>query len=785
MTDIDARSDRPRPNRTPDRPGPSRRSFLTALGGGVGLGAAGATGLLGSPATAAPAPTSGVTGTGLDLGKDSRTAGHGRLDHATEHKIDVLMGRMTLDEKLGQLQLVNTADLARTGLASSGPVGGLFSVTDSSVLDELQHTAVEKTRLHIPLIFGLDVIHGYVTNFPIPLGQASSFDPSVATTDAEVSAAEARASGQHWAYSPMMDVTHEPRWGRIAEGDGEDPYLAAQFAVAKVRGYQGDDYSAPDKLAACMKHYVAYGGTEGGRDYNTVDVSIQRLHNLYLPPFLAAVRAGVATTMTSFNTVSGVPSHGNVYTVRDLLKGSYAFDGFVVSDYTGIQELIAHGLAGDGAGAAENGINAGVDMEMVSTNYVDNGKALLAAGRITMDEVDDAVRRILRIKYRLDLFARPYIDPSRAVTTISAANAAKVRTAAARSMVLLQNSGDSPVLPLGSGGQKIALIGPLGQATTDLNGTWAGLGPLTPPVTIEAGLTAAGKTVTFTKGTNVNDTDTSGIADAVAAAKAADVAVLAVGETADMSGEASARADIGLPGVQLQLVQAVAAAQPNTVVVLINGRPLTIAEVLDAAPAVLEAWAPGSQGGNAIADVLTGAVNPGGKLPVTFPRAVGQVPIYYNHENTGRPADPANKYTSKYLDLPIGPQLAFGHGLSYTTFAVSGLSLSATTLGRGKHAGLTASVTVQNTGKLAGDEVVQLYLHDPVATIVQPVLRLRGFQRVTLKPGQKRTLTFPITPEDVGFFDNDATFVVETGEIEVHVGTSSDDLPLSATFTVK
>jgi beta-glucosidase len=766
----------PDPASRPARPGPSRRNVLAAFGGVAALGAGSAAGLLPTPPAGARPPAAAAG----DPGPDHQRPGHGRPDERTERRIDALLHRMTLAEKLGQLQLVNTADLARAGLAK-GQVGGVFSVTDSKVLDELQHLAVEHTRLGIPLIFGLDVIHGYVTNFPIPLAQASSFDPSVAATDARIAAAEARASGQHWTYAPMMDVTHEPRWGRIAEGDGEDPYLAAQFAAAKVQAFQGDDYSAGDRLAACAKHFVAYGGAEGGRDYNTVDVSIQRLHNLYLPPFLAAVRAGVATVMTSFNTISGVPAHGNRYTVRDVLKGRYGFDGFVVSDYTGIQELIPHGFAADGGGAARAGITTGVDMEMVSTNYVDHGAALLRAGLITERQIDDAVRRILRIKFRLGLFENPYTDPARTVTTISADNAKAARAVAARSMVLLQNL--DALLPLASSVHTVALIGPLGQATTDLNGTWAGLGPLTPPVTIEQGLTAAGFDVTYARGCDVTGSDTSGFAAAVAAAKAADVAVLAVGETADMSGEAAARSDIGLPGVQLQLVQAVATAAPRTVVVLINGRPLTIGAVLDAAPAVLEAWAPGSQGGHAIADVLTGAVNPGGKLPVTFPRSVGQVPIYYNHENTGRPGDPNNKYTSKYLDLPLGPQLPFGFGLSYTTFLLQNLRLSSSRLDR-RRGSVRVSTEVKNTGDVTGDEVVQLYLHDPVASIVQPVRRLRGFSRVTLAAGATRTVTFTLTPEDVGFYDNEARFVVEPGEIEIYVGTSSDDDRLHATLTV-
>ncbi|MHA3704732.1 beta-glucosidase BglX [Jatrophihabitans sp. YIM 134969] len=722
-------------------------------------------------------------------GADGRTAGAGKLDPAQERRIDALLARMTTAEKFGQMTLTNTPDSAETELAEKSGLGGVFSVVGAAELNRLQKIAVEQTRLKIPLIFGLDVIHGYTTNFPIPLAQASSWDPGVGNTDATLSAAEARRSGIHWTYAPMMDVSHEPRWGRIAEGSGEDPYLVSQFAVGKVQGYQGSDYSAADRLAACAKHFVAYGQPEGGRDYNTVDVSIQRLHNTYLPPFLASVRAGVATAMASFNTVSGVPAHGNTYVLRDVLKGTYAFDGFVVSDYTGIQELIPHGLVGNGRSAGRAGITAGVDMEMVSTNYRLYGPALLASGQITMAEVDDAVRRLLRIKLRLGLFENPYTDATREVTSVSSANRAAARRLGARSMVLLKNDAvdGTPLLPVPGGTKRIALIGPLARATYDLNGTWSGLGTgagTTPPVTVEKGLKDAGKTVVYRQGSNVDDTDTSMIADAVSAARGADLAVLVVGETADMSGEAAARSMIGLPGVQLQLVQQVAAAQPNTVVVLVNGRPLTLTEVAAAVPAIVEAWAPGVEAGHAVADVLTGAVNPGGKLPVSFPRQVGQVPIYYNHENTGRPYDPDNKYTSKYLDLPDGPLFAFGYGLSYTSFELSNLRLSTPSLAT-RNGTLDVTVDVRNIGGRAGDEVVQLYIHDPVASIVQPVRRLRGFQRVTLARGATQTVTFRMTPNDVGFYDNDAKFLVEKGEIELYVGRSSDDADsLTATIQV-
>jgi beta-glucosidase len=732
------------------------------LGGGALVGGVAASGLTSAPA--AGAQTSMPTDARHAEPKNSRV----------EQRVSALLKRMTLDEKLGQLQLINLPSLAMTSLASKNPCGGVFSVVGAKTLNELQHIAVQKTRLGIPLIFGLDVIHGYTTNFPIPLGQASSFDPDVAHTDATMSAAEARRSGITWTYAPMMDVTHEPRWGRIAEGNGEDPYLTTQLAVAKVTGYQGKDISAADKLAACAKHYVAYGGAEGGRDYNTVDVSIERLHNLYLPPYKASVEAGVATVMAAFNTVSGVPAHANTYTLRDILKDRYEFNGFVVSDYTGIQELIMHGVAGNGADAAALGIRAGVDMEMVSTNYVDFGKQLLAAGRITQSEIDDAVRRLLRVKFELGLFDHPYVDESGEVTSVSASARAAARKAAGRSMVLLKNDGG--LLPLAKTTHTIAVIGPLGEATYDLNGTWSGLGTgssTTPPVTVVDGIKAAvpSATVNFVMGCDIESTDTSGFAAAVAAANAADAVVLALGESAAMSGEASARSDIDLPGVQGQLVAAIGATTKKFTAVLFNGRPLTLQVVTDNATAILEAWAPGVEAGNAVADLLFGDVNPGGKLPVSFPRTVGQVPIYYNHSNTGRPGDPGNKYTSKYLDLPLGPLYDYGFGLSYTTFSIANIRLSSTTMSR-RGGKVTVTVDVKNTGPVPGDEVVQLYIHDPVASISQPVRRLRGFKRVTLKAGETRSVSFTLTPDDVGFYNNEADFIVETGQIEVYVADS-------------
>ncbi|MFG2729011.1 glycoside hydrolase family 3 N-terminal domain-containing protein [Streptomyces canus] len=706
-----------------------------------------------------------------------------------EAEAQALLGRMTVEEKLGQLQQLSwTGETGPGGgqtaqaeeAARKGLLGSVLNIYGADTTNALQRIAVEESRLGIPLLFGGDIIHGYLTTFPIPLAQASSFDPAVAERDAEVSAAEARSNGVRWTFSPMMDVTHDPRWGRIAEGNGEDPYLTAVFAAAKTRGYQGDgkDLDAIDRIAACAKHLVAYGGAEGGRDYNTVDVSEARLRNHYLPPFKAALDAGVATVMASFNTVSGVPAHGNEHVLTDILKDEWGFDGFVVSDYTGVQELIVHGFAADGADAGRLALNAGVDMEMVSTNLMDHGEELLSSGRITTRRLDDAVSRILRLKFRLGLFDHPYVDEEAAITEPTEEARAAARTTAARAMVLLKN--DKAALPLRAGVGSIAVVGPFSDSK-DLQGTWAGPGwEKFPSATVLDGIRAAAPKakVTAVTGVTPEGTDTSGIRDAVAAAQAADVTVVVVGEPPWMSGEAGARSDITLPGAQEDLITAIAATDKPFVVVLVNGRPLTAGGWLDLAPAVLEAWHPGMEAGNAIADVLFGTVNPGGKLPVTFPRTVGQIPIHYNHENTGRPYDADEKYTSKYLDLPHGPQFPFGHGLSYTSFTIGDPALNTRRISAGalrKGDTVEVAVTVLNTGERPGDEVVQLYLNDPVASIVQPVRRLRGFLRVSLNAGESTTVRFPLGAEDLGFWTHHTggEFEIETGDIDIYVGNSS------------
>ncbi|MEV0113658.1 glycoside hydrolase family 3 N-terminal domain-containing protein [Streptomyces sp. NPDC050844] len=745
-----------------------RRSLLSAIGG---------TAVAGSGFTAA--------GTGSAQAAPQRRS-------RPDPKVKNLLDRMTVEEKLGQLQQLPWAVSTGPGgsetkdvedAARAGRLGSVLNIFGAENSNALQRIAVEESRLGIPLLFGLDVIHGLWTTFPIPLAQAASFDPEVTRRDAEISAKESRSNGVHWTFSPMMDVTHEPRWGRIAEGCGEDPYLTTAFAVAKVEGYQGEKgagLAGKDRIAACAKHFVAYGGAEGGRDYNTVDVSESRLRNLHLPPFKAALDAGVATVMASFNTISGVPAHANSHTLIDVLHKEWGFEGFVVSDWNGVDELIAHGFAEDGADAARLALNAGVDMEMASTDLAKHGRKLLSGGRISERRLDEAVARILNLKFALGLFEHPYVDEGAAIDKPSAAARKAARETAARSMVLLKNAGRA--LPLKKSTGSIAVVGPFGNSG-DLLGTWTFPGATKKfpagKVLDAVKRAAPDAKVTYAKGVDPEGRDTSGIPAAVAAAKGADVTVVVVGEPPAMSGEAAARSDIGLPGAQEKLIEAIAGTGRPFVVVLVNGRPLTIGDWLDGAPAVLEAWHPGLEAGNAIADVLFGEVNPGGKLPVSFPRTVGQIPVHYNRESTGRPYAADNKYTSKYLDLPPDPQFTFGHGLSYTTFETGAPKLSRDRVSAGalrKGDTVEVSVTVANTGDRAGDEVVQLYVHDIAASIAQPVRRLRGFRRVTLGAGRSTTVRFLLGADDLGFWTNaeGGEFRVEAGAVDLYVGNSSE-----------
>lgn len=761
------------------------------------------TAALGVAALALSTVTAGAVSAASGAGDERALApARGAADRGVERRVEGLLVRMTLDEKLQQLTLLSDGQI--TDAEARRGVGSVFSLVDPVRINQLQHIAVEQSRLHIPILFAYDTIHGYRTVFPVPLAAASSFDPTVAAADHRIGARESAAVGIKQIYSPMVDVSHEPRWGRIVEGGGEDPYLGSVMAAARVKAAQGTDYAAPDKVVTSVKHYAAYGQPEGGRDYNTTDLSEQRLRNLYLPPFKAAIDAGSDTVMCSFNAINGVPGCADRRTETDILKREWGFDGFVESDYTAVAELRAcppvepatgpcgHGVAADGPDAAAQALNAGTDSEMVSTFYRDYGKQLVQQGRVPVARIDDAVRRILRVKFRAGLFEHPYVDVSKAEAAQLRPDAlAAARAAAARSMVLLKNAGG--LLPLDPS-KKTAVIGPLGDDQHDMLGPWWGQGRDEDAVSVFTGIAARSPGATFAAGCTIEDKDppantpagecgtTDGFAAAVAAARSADQVVLALGESRGMSGEAAARSDIGLPGRQEQLIAAIRATGKPFVVVLFNGRPLTLENVVNSSPAVLEAWFPGVQAGNAVADVLFGDVNPGGKLPVSFPRRVGQVPIYYNHEPTGRPCDVTQKYVSRYRDLAsCDPLFPFGYGLSYTTFSVGGLRLSAATMpAKGS---VRASVTVTNTGPVRGDEVVQLYLHDPVASISQPVRRLRGFERVTLDPGRSRTVTFTLDREDVGFYDNQGRFVVEPGRIDLYAGTSST-ATLTRSFTV-
>jgi len=710
-----------------------------------------------------------------------------------EARVNALVSRMTLEEKLEQIQLLPDF-LVTEGEVRNG-LGSVLSVTDPARIRELQRIAVEDSRLHIPLLFAFDTIHGFRTVFPIPLAAGASFDPQVAFDDHTYGARESAAVGLKQTYAPMVDVSHEPRWGRISEAAGEDPYLNAVFAAARVKAIQGKDYSARDKLVASPKHFVAYGQPEAGRDYNTTDMSEQRLRNFYLPPFKAAIEAGADTVMCSFNAINGVPGCGNPYTMNEILKGEWNFDGFVESDWTAVREMRAcppknpdngecgHGVAADGPAAAALALNSGVDSEMTSTLIRDFGKQLLQQHRISMQRINDAVRRILRVKFRAGLFEHPYAPytPAEAEAQMLRPDAvAAAKNAAERSMVLLKN--DGATLPFNPA-KKTAVIGPLAKDGHDMLGPWWGVGRDSDAVTVFDGINTQSPGATYAEGCKLSNaepptndpegcTTDAGFAQAVAVATAADQVVLALGETREMSGEAAARSTLDLPGRQEELIKAIKATGKPFVVVLFNGRPLALEDIVGDTPALLEAWFGGVQAGNAVADVVFGKANPGGKLPVSFPRRLGQVPIYYNHEQTGRPCDANSKYNSRHRDIPsCSPLYEFGYGLSYTTFEVSNLQLTRSSVSRNGSVG--ATVTVKNTGGRVGDDVVQLYIHDPVASISQPVRRLRGFERVTLNPGQSKTVSFTLDKSDFGFYDNRGRFVVEPGEIDVCAGDSS------------
>ncbi len=698
--------------------------------------------------------------------------------------VDSLIARMTLEEKLGQLtQLSGMGDptgpggtAARAGQIRAGEVGSFLNIVGADTTRKLQRIAVEESRLRIPLLFALDVIHGYRTTFPVPLGEAASWDPDALELSARVAATEAAAGGVHWTFAPMVDIARDARWGRVVEGAGEDPYLGSVMAVARVRGFQGSgpaDLAAPNTIAATAKHFAAYGAAEAGRDYNIADIPERTLREIYLPPFHAAVCAGAQTLMSSFNEIAGVPAHASPLLTDSILRGEWDFDGLVVSDWTGVLELLNHGVAGDRAAAGELALEAGVDVDMVSEIYRELAP-LVRSGRIPQPVVDEATRRVLRLKYRLGLFEDPYryADAARErATMLTAEHRAAAREVARESIVLLKNEGNA--LPLRKDLGTLAVIGSLAADSGAALGNWAGLGRAEDAVSVLTGIRRAvssGTTVLYAAGAHPERDDTSGIAAAVSTARRADAIVLVIGETPSMSAEASSRASIELPPSQQRLAEAVLATGKPVVVVLMNGRPLALQWLHDNAPAILETWFLGVEQGTATADVLFGDYSPGGKLPVTFPRVTGQVPIYYNRKNTGRPPT-EEKYTSRYIDVSWTPLYPFGHGLSYTTFSQGAPRLSASTMRPGDT--VRVEVEVANEGRVAGEEVVQLYVRDEVASVTRPLLELRGFQRVRLAPGERRTVRFALDVQDLAFLDGSMRRVAEPGDFRVLTGGSS------------
>ena len=706
-----------------------------------------------------------------------------------EAKVDSLMALMTLQEKIGQTVMYG-GSWDQTGpivganngkLIREGNMGGMLNAFTVKGTKDLQTIAVEDSRLGIPLLFGYDVIHGHRTIFPINLGMAASWDLKLIEESSRIAAEEASAEGLHWTFSPMVDISREPRWGRISEGAGEDVFLGSQIAKAYVRGYQGDDLSKPNTILACAKHYVAYGAPQAGRDYHTVNMSEGELRNVYLPPFKATVDAGIETFMSAFNELNGVPTSGNKFTLRDILREEWGFKGFVVSDYTSINEMVPHGYAKDEKDAARIGMNAGVDMDMMGGVYKNYLKELVEEGKVSEDYINEACRRILLAKFKLGLFDDPYryIDEKREATTkYKPEFLAKAREIAAASSVLLQNK--SQALPLSKGTKKIAFIGPLVKDEYDILGNWAAKGDRKgQAVSVFEGVSEYLKTnqIMYAKGCDILKDDTSGFDEAIAVSKQADVIVLVMGEGHHMSGEAASRTNLKIPGIQPKLIKEIREANPTKkiILVLMNGRPLNLSDEVNLVDAILEAWFPGTMGGAGIADVLFGVYNPSGKLTVTFPRNVGQVPIYYNMKNTGRPipeANPGEDYKSNYIDSPNSPLFSFGHGLSYTTFKYSDFKLSSETLTR--TGSIQASITVTNSGTKDGHEVVQLYIHDKVGSVTRPVKELKGFEKIFLKKGESKTVSFSISVEDLKFYNNEMVYDVEPGEFEIAIVPSSE-----------
>jgi beta-glucosidase len=712
----------------------------------------------------------------------------------TDVFVDDLLARMTLEEKLGQLtqwrgEWSDTGPRVPAGSEDEirkGVIGSFLGVYGADYTRSLQRVAVEESRLGIPLLFAHDVIHGFRTIFPVPLAEASSWNVEAIERAARISAIEATTHGLHWTYAPMIDIARDPRWGRVVEGSGEDAHLGSVLATARVRGFQGGDLALPDTMIATPKHFVAYGAAEGGRDYNVADISERTLWEVYMPPFEAAVRAGAGSVMAAFNEIAGIPMHAHRRLLTDVLRGQWGFGGILVSDYTGVMELMPHGVAAAPVEAGILALRSGVDVDMVSNIYLEHLPGAVRAGSLAEHEVDQAVRRVLRKKVELGLFEDPYryCDAERErAATLAPEHLAAARELARESIVLLRNEGGA--LPLSKNLSRLAVIGALADSARDPLGSWAAAGRPEDAVTVLEGIRRAvgsGTEVVYARGAPVREPDTGGFDEAVAAARSADAVVLVLGEDQEMSAEANNRTSLELPGAQLELAQRVHAEGKPLVVVLMNGRPLSIPWLAEHVPAIVEAWYLGVQMGPALADVLFGDVSPSGKLPVTFPRTVGQVPIYYNHKNTGRPPDPDNKYTSKYLDVEWTPLFPFGHGLSYTTFEYEAPRLGAATIGLGDS--LEVSVTVTNTGERSGAEVVQLYLRDDVASVTRPVIELRGFEKVRLDPGEARTVSFRLEPDDLALYDVEMRRVVEPGTFTVFVGGSSA-VTLQSQFRVR
>ncbi|HEU0367791.1 MAG TPA: glycoside hydrolase family 3 N-terminal domain-containing protein [Candidatus Acidoferrum sp.] len=725
---------------------------------------------------------------------------------AIESKVNALLTKMTLEEKIGQL--VQYSAGAATGPTSGrtddkdmirkGQVGSLFNVTGAHATNELQHVAVDESRLHIPLIFGLDVIHGFRTTFPLNLGLAATWDPDLVQKTTRIAAQEASASGVRWTFSPMVDIARDARWGRMSEGAGEDPFLGSAMARAYVRGYQGEHLDAPDSIVACAKHYVGYGAAEGGRDYNSTEISEHTLREYYLPPFRAAAEAGSGTFMSAFNSLNGIPTSANPFTIKQILKKEWGFQGFVVSDWTSVSEVMAHGIAIDGATAARKAFLAGVDMDMQSNLYHQNMLNLVQSGKVPQAAIDDGVRRILRVKFAMGLFDHPYTDESKeSGAFLRPESVAVAKTAGTRSIVLLRNESVSgtPLLPLSAKVSSVALIGPLADDAGNMIGSWGALGRGEDAVTLRRALSQKlGESRTrYAKGGNFLDASDSDISAAVSAAQNSDVAVLALGEDApSMTGEAASRAWIGLPGRQQELLEKVVAAGKPVVLILFSGRPLTLPWAFEHVPAVLAAWYPGVQAGNALADLLLGDAAPTGHLPLSWPRSVGQEPLYYNALNTGRPAaDPDHpaekgetKYVSRYIDEKDTPQYPFGFGLTYTTFRYGATSANAKELSMSalrrslaarKQGGKVISVSadVTNTGSRAGETMAQLYVRLDGTSIAMPVRMLKGFQSVTLGPGESRKVTFDVDAESFAFWGAENTFGVEPARVTLWVAPSS------------